>query len=284
MIQAIILDVDGVFIGEKVGYNFPDPHPEILKRLRKLRISEIPIVLCTAKPYKSIENVINFAQLHNVHIADGGAVLYDPLDKVVLEEITIEKETARNVLQVCLDNKTYVEFYTLKNYFVQKDQMGVLTEKHIKILQFPPITVDSLVEESMHHSITKIMPITNNERERDIIIDLLKPFSDKISLMWGSHPYVGKNPFGIITNRTVSKKIAVEKVIKALNISPENVLSVGDSVSDWQFMQLTGYVGTLDNAKDELKELVKTKEENHYAIGKSVDENGLLDILQKLLN
>jgi hydroxymethylpyrimidine pyrophosphatase-like HAD family hydrolase len=86
-------------------------------------------------------------------------------------------------------------------------------------------------------------------------------------------------PFGIITNKHVSKKIAVEKVMQNLNVSFDNALAVGDSVSDWTYMGLAGYVGTLDNAKRELKELVKTKGNGKYTVGKSVDENGLLDIL-----
>lgn len=284
MIQAIVLDVDGVFIGEKIGYNFPDPHPEVIKTFKQIRERGIPIILCTAKPYKSIEKVIESAKLHNVHIADGGAVLYDPLDKAVLEETIIEKETAKKIIQICLDNRTYIEFYTLQNYYVQKDEAGTLTEKHIQILQFSPTIVDSLTEESTHHAITKIMPITRDEKERDTITKLLKPFTDTIALAWGSHPYVGTNPFGIITNKNVSKKVGFEKVIKSLNIPFEDVLSVGDSVSDWKFMELTGYVGTLENAKDELKELVKTKGEGHFAIGKSVDENGLLDIFDYFLS
>ena len=35
----------------------------------------------------------------------------------------------------------------------------------------------------------------------------------------------------------------------------------------------------MENASEELKRLVVTKEERHYYIGNSVDENGIIEIL-----
>jgi len=64
-----------------------------------------------------------------------------------------------------------------------------------------------------------------------------------------------------------------------MNVPLENILAVGDSTSDWQFIELCGYAGAMGNASNELKRLVSTKDEGHYYIGNSVDENGIIDIL-----
>ncbi len=45
MIKAIILDVDGVIIGEKIGYNSPHPHPDVVTALKKVREKGIAICL-----------------------------------------------------------------------------------------------------------------------------------------------------------------------------------------------------------------------------------------------
>ncbi len=49
MINAIILDIDGVIVGEKIGFNSPNPHPDVLKALPNVREKDIPIILCSAK-------------------------------------------------------------------------------------------------------------------------------------------------------------------------------------------------------------------------------------------
>ncbi len=37
MIKAMILDVDGVIVGEKKGFNFPWPHNDVMARLTKIK-------------------------------------------------------------------------------------------------------------------------------------------------------------------------------------------------------------------------------------------------------
>ena len=87
MIKAILLDVDGVIIGEKIGYNSPHPHPDVIAVLKKIREKGIAVCLCTAKPHYSIAEEIKAPNLHNPHIADAGAVIIDPIDKIIVENM-----------------------------------------------------------------------------------------------------------------------------------------------------------------------------------------------------
>jgi hydroxymethylpyrimidine pyrophosphatase-like HAD family hydrolase len=47
MISVIILDVDGVIVDEKIGYNSPWPHPGVIAKLKQIEQSGIPISLCS---------------------------------------------------------------------------------------------------------------------------------------------------------------------------------------------------------------------------------------------
>src|SRR5947209_1656529 len=80
MIKAIITDIDGIIIGEKIGFNSPHPHSKVLRALKIIREKGIPICLCSGKPHYAIGEVIKRAELHNPHITDGGAVTIDPID------------------------------------------------------------------------------------------------------------------------------------------------------------------------------------------------------------
>jgi len=50
MIKAIILDVDGVIVGEKIGFNSPYPHPDVINRLKKIRQKGISLVFVLQNP------------------------------------------------------------------------------------------------------------------------------------------------------------------------------------------------------------------------------------------
>jgi hydroxymethylpyrimidine pyrophosphatase-like HAD family hydrolase len=84
--------------------------------------------------------------------------------------------------------------------------------------------------------------------------------------------------FGIITAPDTTKKQGALDIAKILDVPIENFLAVGDSTSDWKFMKICGFVAAMGNASDELKELVITKDNKGY-IGESVDENGIIEIL-----
>lgn len=280
MIKAIILDIDGVIVGEKIGFNSPSPHPDVSKALKEIRAKGIPVVLCSAKPLWSMQDVIDGASLNNPHITNAGALLIDPLDNKVIEKHAIEPSLVKEILQLCLDNNVYVEFYTSSNeYFISDHQGGEITKKHYLVLQKNPKIVLNLLEESSHQEVIRIMPIALNEEDKVRVDILLNPYKHKLAVSWGLHPVAAPLQFGIITALGSSKKEGAEVIMKSLNINFQDVLGVGDTTGDWNFIQLCGYGASLENGSREIQDLVKTKGEGKYFIGKSVDENGILDIL-----
>ena len=77
----------------------------------------------------------------------------------------------------------------------------------------------------------------------------------------------------------ISKKQGAIEISNNINVPLENILAVGDSTSDWQFIELCGYGAAMGNASEKLKEYVRTKPKGHFYIGGDVDENGIIEIL-----
>ena len=278
-IQGIILDVDGVIVGEKIGFNSPNPHIDVINKLKELRSKGISISLCTAKPHFSIGSIINDAKLNNYHITDGGGVIINPITNSIVKKHVIDKDLAKIVLKMCIDNNIYTEFYTVDNYFIQADQENNITPKHIHILQTNPIKLTNIVEESSKYEITKIMPIAIDEKDKARVEELYNKLNINLTLSWGIHPVANPLKFGIITAPGISKKQGAIAISENMDVPLENILAVGDSTSDWQFIELCGYGAAMGNASAGLKELVLTKPEGHYYIGNTVDENGIIEIL-----
>src|SRR5256885_1860788 len=97
---------------------------------------------------------------------------------------------------------------------------------------------------------------------------LLKPFESNAFISWGVHPVALPLQFGIVTASGSSKREGAEAIIKSLDISFEEVLGIGDSISDWKFISMCGYAATLQNGAEELKDLIKTKGDGKYFISK----------------
>ena len=279
-IQGIILDVDGVIVGEKIGVNSPYPHPSVLQRLSDLRQKNgIVISLCTAKPHFAIRKIIDDAHLDNLHITDGGGVIIDPIDNVVVTQHTIPKDVAKEVLETYLASGVYVEFYTPQGYYIQSDRVSKITEGHTHVLQHQPTLLANLAESSIEHEITKIMPIATDVADKARLTSLFQDFQDRLTLSWGVHPVMLPLQFGIITAPGISKQQGVFDIAKTTGIPLENFLGIGDSTSDWQFIQPCGYGASVSNASQELKNLVLSKGDSRSFIGPGVDEHGILKIL-----
>ena len=277
MIKGIILDVDGVLVGERVGYNSPYPHPDVLRRLKNIRAKGIVVSLCTAKPYYAIQSIIDEAGLNNLHITEGGAVIIDSIDNIILKTHFIDKKLTQQVLKTYLDAGVYVEAYALNEYLIDKSQVSELTKAHTHILQHEPRIADSLLDEVADLDICKIMPVAKDEGDQPKLKELFTPFMDKLTLSWGVHRYALPHQFGIITENDISKQQAAFEIAQSSKLKPEELLGIGDSTSDWQFIEHCGYAATMENGSDKLKQLIAVKKDRAH-IGGSVDENGVLAI------
>jgi HAD superfamily hydrolase (TIGR01484 family) len=266
-------------VGAKEGYNWPLPHPQVIQALKSLREKGMIVSLCTGKGTFAIKQIVELAHLDNVHIGDGGAIMIDILNNKIIRQYIIDTPKAVEALKMLLSHKIYTEIYTKDGYFIERGQINDKTEKHKAILSKEPNIVESLIEEVGKLNIVKIMPVADDESQKKLIIDLFKTFESVLSLQWAVHPTALPYQFGIITVKGISKKQAALTISEYTGVPLEEFLGVGDGMVDWQFMEICGYAGAMGNASQELKDKVKLKKENGY-IGKSVDENGLIDILE----
>jgi len=280
MIRAVITDIDGVIVGDKIGFNSPYPNVMVINRFKQIHSLGTPIILCSGKPHYAIGKIIADCKLNNPHITDGGAIIIDPITNTILKKYIIEASLVTQIVSAYINADMYVEIYTPDSYIIQKSQIReLLTKLHAHILQTSPIIVDDLTKESLLHEVIKVVPIAINIKDASRLKRIFNPFDTKLSLAINVHPIANPHQFGLITTKGVSKKQSAMDVAAALSIPLSEFLGIGDSTNDWSFMELCGYVGAVQNATEELKKLVRSKSTDQGFIGPSVDENGMLSIL-----
>lgn len=280
MIRGILTDIDGVIVGDKIGYNSPYPHPDVIARLKAIHHNGLPVILATGKPHYVIGKIIRDASLDNPHITDGGAIIIDPITNTIVKKHVIDPEPVAQLVGACIMAGMYVEIYTPDRYIIQKSQIREnLTPVHTHILQTEPLIVDDLVAESKKHEVIKVVPIAIDKNDTNRLFDLCAPFADQLSVAITTHMIALPHQFGIVTKKGISKKQSAIDATQAFGIPLSDYLALGDSTSDWSFMQLCGYNATVSNGSDELKQHVRDLGDHGYIANTSVDENGMIDIL-----
>ncbi len=277
-IRAVILDVDGVLLGNKPGFNSPWPNEKIIQKLKAVKKSGVAISLITARPAFAIEKILQDANLTNVHITDGGSVVSDPLKKHIYTQHLIAKEDVKNIVDIFLQNNIYTEIFTAEHYYIQKSQESEITERRSFLMQIKPVIVDDLRKIAAESDVVKIIPVALH-KEHSLQIEALLSSVSSAPMYWAINSVTIPWQYGVITAPNISKGAAIQEVAGILQIPLEEMLGIGDSTNDWQFIQFCKYAGVVGNASDELKKLIVSKGDQNYFIGPSVDENGVLDIL-----
>jgi Cof subfamily protein (haloacid dehalogenase superfamily) len=277
---VVVLDVDGVIVGDREGFNFPYPHRDVIEGLKKIRESGIYVSLCTGKPAFAIEKIVRDANLNNLHIADGGATGIDPIDKKVSFQYTIDTSKAMSLVHFYFQHNIYIEFYTSSEYFVLRKQINDLTQLHSFVLQREPGLVDDVDSFLDQKQIVKIFLMAENDEQKEFVnLSFEEKFGQDLAIGWTTNPNLIGWQLGLMTVREVSKGKGVEDISKHLNVPLNNILAIGDTMHDWEFIKICGYGATMANASEKLKELVLQKGEHGY-VGKSVNENGVIDVLR----
>lgn len=280
MIEAVVLDVDGVIVGDCEGVNFPYPHKDVIEGLKKIRKSGIYVCLCTGKSAFAIEKIIRDAYLNNIHITDGGALGIDPIDKKVSFQYVINWEEMSTFANFYIGNNIYMEFYTSFEYFVLRRQANEITDMHSFVLQREPRFIDDIDFISRDKNIIKIFLMTKDEGQKKFIVQsFVEKFGKDLDIDWTYNPNLKGWQLGVVTAKGISKRRGVENISKHLNVPLANILGIGDTMHDWKFIKICGYGATMENADKELKKLVLQKRTHGY-VGKGVNKNGVMGVLK----
>ena len=279
MNKAIILDIDGVIIGSKEGINTPLPTVKVIDKLRVIQDNGIPVCLCTGRASVGIVDIVKEIELDCYHITDCGAITLNPLTNKVFEKHLLESEEIEKIIKLANAHDIDIMLnIPLKYYMANEKKSSLLDVTATAMYNKKPTFTNDLSQTAKEEDIIGAVLCVPDMESRKNLEKLLEDLDLNSEIVWTKSMLEPDAEFAVITAKDISKASAVKKVIEDIGLSLENALGVGDTMGDWVFMEYCGYVGTLGNADDELKKLVNERD-TRGIIGKSVDENGIIDIL-----
>ncbi len=285
MIKAVILDVDGVIAGPRSD-RFPHPSTRIGEALCSVIGGGVPVSLLSGKTGFAIGDSVRDMRLPGLHVADSGAVVFNPTSGEVAYQAVLSPQQIETVFSLFHDAGIVLHTFTSSAYYANAPLPDHVEEYYRAIMNRSAQVWTSDLAQSVH--VVKINLYANNDEEKAMV-------DERIVRLVGTGLHVNpwsKNPslssrvnIRNITAAGVSKYSGAKHLLKHLGVDFEHVLGVGDTIHDWDFIEHCGYKGIMSNATDELKARFNL-EDPHQHMGGHVDEDGLIEILNhfKLTN
>jgi Cof subfamily protein (haloacid dehalogenase superfamily) len=259
-IKLVVTDMDGTLLNSK-----HELHPEFYSIFRQLREKGILFAAASGRQYHNIRNVFSDIENEMFFIAENGGymvhqgqdLLVQEMDQALTRSLIADSKSIDGTFTIlCGKKKAYIEDVTpffvehfekyYDEYEVVKDLMNVSDDQFLKIA-----ICDLSGAEGNTYKLFR-------NRTEDLQIK------------------VSGNIWLDISHKLANKGRALSVLQNKLGIDSSETIVFGDYLNDLEMMQEAHFSFAMENAHPEVKSAARFS-------ARSNDENGVLEILKKLL-
>lgn len=252
MYKLIAIDLDGTMLN-KYGI-ITQNTKDIIKKVQE---KGIEIIIASGRTINSVKNFSKEINSKNYFISGNGAITYDIKNDKILYENVLSKNKVLQVIKICEENSIYYSVYTengiiTKNlnfntlyYYKENLNKEEKDKTNINIVQDIYKYIDEKDEK-----ILKIMICDDNQSVFKSILKKLGEITDieilEVSHMsrklikQGTEEIALEYFYTEITSKNVDKWNALEKLIELLNITKDEVITIGDNANDIKMIKNAG--------------------------------------------
>lgn len=266
-IKAFFSDIDGTLL---------DENRSISKQTKEAleRFPNWPKILISSRQPSGmyyLQNMLGI--LGSPIIAYNGALILD--DQDLLYSISIPDEISRKALEFGQDKGLHVSHYfndkwiaPFDDFWSKREQNNTKVEP--EVMPYPKILNPEKPRDLSAH---KLMGMGDAEKIDGLIDFLENTFPGKL------HLYRSKDTYVEISPKTISKKTAIEFLLKHKypTIDLKDCIAFGDNYNDIEMLQAVGTGVAVDNARTEVKEIA-----NHQTL--SNKDHGVAHFLNNILS
>ena len=242
-VKVIVTDMDGTFLNDAKTYN----QPRFMAQYQELKKRGIEFVVASGNQYYQLISFFPELKDEISFVAENGALVYEHGKQLFHGELT--RHESRIVIGELLKDKQ-LNFVAcgLQSAYVSEnapEAFVALMAKHYHRLK--PVKDYQEIDDVLHIALDGIMkPVTSGFG----FIDLIIP---------GLH-----------------KANGISRLLKRWDLSPQNVVAIGDSGNDAEMLKMARYSFAMGNAAENIKQIARyaTDDNNH---------EGALNVIQAVL-
>lgn len=287
MYKMVAIDLDGTMLNQ---YGIiTEKTKDVIKRVQE---KGVEVIIASGRAITSVKRFSKEINSEKYFISGNGAITYDIKNNRILYENVLKKQKALKIIKICEENSIYYNVYTENgiiakslNYntlYYYKDNLTKPDENrtHINIVE----NVYDYIE-SKNEKILKIMICDEHKSVFNSIVRKLKDV-DEVEVLEVSHMSrkiikQGTEEIALeyfyteVSAKDVDKWSALEELMKIVDISKEELVTIGDNANDVKMIKNAG----LGIAMGESAPYVKSVADE---ITLSNDEDGVAIILKKI--
>lgn len=289
MYKLVAIDLDGTMLNQ---YGIITEKTK--KAISKAQEKGVEVMIASGRAITSVKRFSKEINSNKYFISGNGAITYDIKNNKILYENILSKTKALKIIKICEENSIYYNVYTengiiAKNLsyntlYYYKDNLTKPDENrtHINI-------VENVYDyfEQREEKILKIMICDEHKTVFNSIVRKLKELSEievlEVSHMSRKIIKQGTDEIALeyfyteVSAKDVDKWNALEEIIGLMNISKEEVVTIGDNANDLKMITNAG----LGVAMGESDPYVKQSAD---IIAPTNDEDGVAIILNKIFD
>ena len=289
MYKLVAIDLDGTMLNQ---YGIITEKTK--KAISKAQEKGVEVMIASGRAITSVKRFSKEINSNKYFISGNGAIAYDIKNNKILYENILSKTKALKIIKICEENSIYYNVYTengiiAKNLsyntlYYYKDNLTKPDENrtHINI-------VENVYDyfEQREEKILKIMICDEHKTVFNSIVRKLKELSEievlEVSHMSRKIIKQGTDEIALeyfyteVSAKDVDKWNALEEIIGLMNISKEEVVTIGDNANDLKMITNAG----LGVAMGESAPYVKQSAD---IIAPTNDEDGVAIILNKIFD
>lgn len=261
--RLIACDMDGTLLNSR-GIITERTISSIQKAVKK----GVLFTVSTGRPIQGVEQYNKILDLDAPFITYNGAMIVMGKSKQVLYEQSLCAEDAMRILNWAKQFTPTVMVWS--NNRLYASELNERAEKYKSLSGVEPILIED-EEAVVKNGATKILWYDEAENIAEYQPILRDNLGGSINL-YTSQPY-----FLEFVDIRVSKARALERLGQYYNISPSEMIAIGDGLNDLDMIEYAGLGVAMGNAHD----LVKGRAD---FITKSCDEDGVAYVIDKFIN
>ena len=252
MYKLVAIDLDGTMLNQ---YGIiTEKTKEIIRKVQK---KNVEVMIASGRAITSVKRFAKEINSKKYFISGNGAITYDVENNKILYENILKKQKALQIIKICEENSIYYNVYTENgiiaknlNYntlYYYKDNLTKPDENrtHINLVE----DVYNYIDEK-DEKILKIMICDEHKSVFNSIVRRLKEISEievlEVSHMsrkiikQGTEEIALEYFYTEVSAKDVDKWNALEEVINLMNISKEEVITIGDNANDIKMIKNAG--------------------------------------------
>ena len=268
MYRLIAIDLDGTLLNSKGEVSEKNRNA-----IKQAMNNGIEVVLCSGRVRSSVESIATDIGANNYVISGNGAEVYDVKNKEILYKKFLTKEKTLEISKFCEDNSIFYSVHgensiissSLKHNILvhnsENNKKPIEKRTNINITE----NIYEYLKNSPYESFSKITICDGTEAIFKGIVEKLRKIKEievlDVAHMSNKTVEIGEETHNLqyyyteTTAKNVNKWNAIEKLIEKLNISKDEVVTIGDNINDKEMLQNAGLGVVMGNGAPYIKEI-----------------------------